>query len=322
MEQTLTIFSDIQINSYDPTRTTVLRNVYAKAMAKKFDELTLMVKRSVLDQDCFGLKKIPMVVQQMKPTGSQQFAFASSAAKVEEFMKWLQEQIDKGILDVRTLEQIGDSVNSNWQNMYLFDSYKRGIIRARYEMRKVGLDISTIEDSGGIDMVMSLPFHIDRIGLIYIRAYNELKGITDAMSQQISRVLAQGLADGDGPALLARKLVSTINGTGMGELGITDTLGRFIPAKRRADMLARTETIRAHHLANIAEYRSWGVLGVSVQAEWRTAGDDRVCEKCASLHGKRFTLDEIEPMIPLHPLCRCFALPHIEKLEKYKTKKS
>lgn len=313
------VFTDIQVNSYDPTHTTGLRNAFAKAMNRKFDELAVMVKRSVFDQDCFGLQKPSMVVQQMTPTNWQQFSYASSAGKVEEFMKWLQEQINKGILDVRTLEQIGNSVNSNWQNLYLFDSYKRGIIRARYEMRKAGLDIPTIEDNGGIDMVMSLPFHIDRIGLIYIRAYNELKGITDAMSQQISRVLAQGLADGDGPALLARKLVSTINGTGMGDLGIIDTLGRFIPAKRRADLLARTEIIRAHHLATIQEYRSWGVLGITVEAEWRTAGDDRVCEKCASLHGQRFTLDEIEPMIPLHPLCRCFALPYVKDMEKYKT---
>ena len=30
---------------------------------------------------------------------------------------------------------------------------------------------------------------------------------------------------------------------------------------------------------------------------------------------KIFTLDEIEPLIPLHPQCRCVALPYIEDLE-------
>ena len=49
-----------------------------------------------------------------------------------------------------------------------------------------------------------------------------------------------------------------------------------------------------------------------------TAGDDRVCEKCAALEGRIFTLDEIEFLIPLHPNCRCLALPYIEELQKYK----
>jgi SPP1 gp7 family putative phage head morphogenesis protein len=82
-------------------------------------------------------------------------------------------------------------------------------------------------------------------------------------------------------------------------------------------MLARTEIIRAHHIATIQEYRNWGVEGITVKGEWKTAGDDRVCSKCEQLEGKIFTLDEIEPMIPLHPLCRCIALPYIEELQKY-----
>jgi SPP1 gp7 family putative phage head morphogenesis protein len=104
----------------------------------------------------------------------------------------------------------------------------------------------------------------------------------------------------------------------MGDLGITDTLGRFIPAARRAEILARTEIIRAHHLGTIQEYRNQGLLNIVVKAEWKTAGDDRVCTKCASLEGKVFTLDEIEPMIPAHPNCRCIALPYVEELLKYK----
>jgi very-short-patch-repair endonuclease len=98
-------------------------------------------------------------------------------------------------------------------------------------------------------------------------------------------------------------MVAAINGKGMGDLGLVDSLGRFIPARRRAEILARTEIIRAHHYANVNEYKTWGAFGVSVVAEFRTAGDDRVCEECAALEGKIFTLDEILPMIPIHPQC-------------------
>ena len=92
--------------------------------------------------------------------------------------------------------------------------------------------------------------------------------------------MSQGIANGDNPRLLARKIVATIDGKGAGELGLTDTLGRFIPAQRRAEIMARTEIIRAHHAATIQEYENWGVEGVHVQAEFVTAGDDRVCQQC------------------------------------------
>jgi SPP1 gp7 family putative phage head morphogenesis protein len=83
--------------------------------------------------------------------------------------------------------------------------------------------------------------------------------------------------------------------------------------RRRAEILARTEIIRSHHLATIEEYRTWEVEGVYVLAEWATAGDSRVCTVCAPLQGTIWTLDEIEPMIPRHPQCRCVSIPFVDK---------
>ena len=301
--------------SYDPTKTTSLRNTFARRMRVKFNELAMVVKKTVDFNDCFGLREIKTM--QMTPAGRRAFSFPRSVEKIESFREWLQKQIDAGILQVGYARQIGSGVEAAWTNQYILDSYKRGVIRARYELINAGYDVPPMEETGGINASMSLPFHIDRVGLMFTRTYNDLKGITSAMDAQISRILAQGIADGDGPALLARKLVATINGNGIGDLAITDTIGRFIPAIQRAEMLARTEIIRAHHQAMIQEYRNWALEGVIVKGEWKTAGDDRVCEKCASLEGKIFTLDEIEGMIPYHPRCRCIALPWIKELQKY-----
>lgn len=313
-------YTEVGRLNYDPTRTTALRNSFATDMNRRFKAIAAAIVISVFKNDCFGLNNTPIHVFQATPINPNAFLFLRDSEKVAAFIKWLDEQIKAEILTVIDIEQIGQSFDAAWTNRYLFDSYKRGIIRARNEMIRSGVNVPSVEDSGGILNIVSSPFHIERLGLIFTRFYSDLKGITDVMESQISRILAQGIADGDGPRLLARKLVSAINGTGVGDLGITDTLGRFIPAMRRAEILARTEMIRAHHLATIQEYRNWGLLNIKVKAEWKTAGDDRVCSKCSSLEGQIFTLDEIEPMIPLHPQCRCIALPYIEELEKYNIK--
>lgn len=303
-------YSPLQRYAYDPTRTTTLRNAFARAMNKRFNALIKIIIQAVAKEDVFGL--VPVTQAELSSPGFPAFNFPRVQQKVDAFMQWLKIQEDRGLLETHTYLRIGESVEEAWSNIFIYDSYKRGVIRARAELRKAGYDVPTVEASGGIDIIMGSPFHIDVVGLAFTRAFEQLKGITSQMDTQISQVLAQSLVDGDGMTVTARKLVATINGSGAGDLGITDTLGRYIPAKRRAEMLARTEIIRAHHLANIQEYKNWRALGVHIIAEWGTAGDERVCDQCASMHGNRYRLEEIEHMIPAHPNCRCIAIP-IEK---------
>jgi SPP1 gp7 family putative phage head morphogenesis protein len=299
------------VNQYDPTRTLTLRSAFAKNMNGRFNALNKAIRQAVVAQDCFGLQ--PQVFAELNTPMPRAFDFPRSQDKIAAFMQWLRQQEQLGILETATLSRFGSGIEDVWTDIYIMDSYKRGIIRARQELRKAGYDVPDIDASGGIEAVMGGPFHVDRVGVLYTRVFESLKGITSQMDAQISQVLAQGLIDGDSAAFLARKLVATINGTNMGELGITDSLGRFIPAKRRAEMLARTEIIRAHHLANIQEYKNWGALGVTVIAEWSTAGDDRVCPVCEIMQGNKYTLQEIEGMIPAHVLCRCMAIPVIKQ---------
>jgi len=289
----------------DPSRTKTIRDAFVREFRRRFHRITVDIRKMVDTEDVFGLRGATTY----DTPGAGMFAFPRSQDKITAFMQWLEDQIDRGLLEIREYGQVGTAVEGAWTNKYVYDSYKRGVIRARYELKKAGFNIPSIQETGGIEISMGTPFHVDRLGLLYTRVFSELKGITAQMDQQISRVLAQGLADGDNPRLLARKLVSTINGVGMGDLGLTDTLGRFIPARRRAEIMARTEVVRAHHQANIQEYQNWGAEGVRVQAEWQTAGDERVCDICQSLQGSVWTLREIESMIPVHPQCRCVALP-------------
>lgn len=299
---------------YDPTRTTALRNAFARDMQRRFNELKNVIRKAILDDDILGLVNSGPTVFELNSPGRKAFQFLTKEQKVQAFMDWLEEQSKKGIIQTRTLTQIGNATQEPWTNTYISDSYKRGVTRSRYEMHDINKAIPTLETTGGILASMSTPFHADRVGMLYIRAFEELKDINSVMATQISKVLSQGLVDGDNPRLLAKKLISTIDGSG-DTLAIRDTLGRFIPAQRRAEMLARTEVIRAHHVGMVQEFRNWGQVGVKVKAEWQTAEDGRVCEQCRSLEGKIYTLDQIEGMIPLHPMCRCIALPTMPEEE-------
>jgi SPP1 gp7 family putative phage head morphogenesis protein len=300
-------------NRYDPTHTTALRNAFVRDMKARFAELVKVVRLAVDKQDCFGLKERRISTLQMNPPGQHAFSFLRDPEKIDEFMKWLQQQVDRGLLTLGTFNQIGRGIENEWTNTYILDSYKRGLLRAQSELRKAGVAIGDIE----IGISMGTPIHLDRVGVLFTRVFSELKGITAEMERNISRILAQGMINGEDPITLANKLVAAIDGTGMGTLGMTDSLGRFIPALTRAKMMARTEMIRAFHLAAIQEYRNWGIEGVIVMAEWMTAQDEKVCSQCLALQGKIFSLDEIEPMIPLHPNCRCIALPYIEDITKF-----
>jgi len=294
----------LTMREYDPTRTTTLRNVFARKMRVRFDELAKNITTALVEKDVLGLQN---VTTQRVP-GERAFDFPRSQDKVQAFMRWVREQMDTDILELRQMQRIGSSIDTAWTNVYVKNSYQRGLERARSEMRRAGYNIPTVKETGGVGQSLASPFHADRLGVLYTRTFNDLKGITDAMDSQMSRVLTEAIADGDGTRMIAKKLNGVIRAGGK-DLGITDTLGRFIPGKRRAEMLARTEIIRAHHQATIQEYKNWKAQGVTVRAEWATAGDQRVCPDCASLENEVFTLEVIQNKIPLHPQCRCVALP-------------
>ena len=284
-------------NRYDPTHTTMLRNNMVHESNRYFNELVKVIREVVIKNDIFGLNPRIHTFQELP---EKAFQFSIDAKKIEEFTYWLEKRIRRGLLN-------------GWPNKYISDAYKKGILRALSEMRKARYKVPFIGKVGEEEIAMTLSSHINTLELLYVRVYSELKGITSQMEQQISRILAQGFVKGESNTVMARKLVAAINGKGVGDLSLTDTIGRFIPARRRAEILIRTEISRAHHLAMINEFRRWGVNGVNVIAEWQTMKDDHVCVKCAYMEGKTFTLDEIEGMIPAHPNCRCIAVPLLLK---------
>lgn len=186
---------------------------------------------------------------------------------------------------------MASSAASSWANIYIDTAYQKGIRDAYAYMG--------LTPPGGLSAAFGMPIHADRVGLIYTRNYAALEGITSSMDQRISRILAQGIAEGRSPNDIAGDIEDQV------DIGIT-----------RARTLARSEIMSAHAEASLNSFREAGIEGVSVLAEFATAEDDAVCPECEDLEGKEFNLDEAEGMIPVHPNCRCTFIPVVQDVEE------
>ena len=96
-----------------------------------------------------------------------------------------------------------------------------------------------------------------------------------------------GLALGQNPRVVARR--------------ITEALGGY---RRRAELIARTEMLRAWREASRASYlANSDVLKGWV---WHSAADERTCVMCWAMHGSEHALDE---HLDDHPRGRCAMVP-------------
>ena len=274
--------------SVDPTHTTVLRAKYSAEMYKRFRSLKGLIRTSIVDNNALKLGDYtPYTLSE--PLDPGDYRETAPAKKVQEFNSWLDEAIATGILGA-TAYEAGRIISRNrWQREFIRKAYSKGILHANQSLRGIGV----VAKVGLVDEVIQDPAHQSALQMLYNRNFNELKGVTDAMDQQISRRLAQGFAEGWNP----RKMATEINDR-VDKIGIT-----------RARVIARTETIRAHAHAQLNRYEQFGVKEVTAKVELLTAGDTRVCPICASLEGEVWSLARAKGVIPVHPRCRCSWTP-------------
>ncbi len=146
---------------------------------------------------------------------------------------------------------------------------------------------------------MALPETREKVELLAGRTFDELENVTDDMANKLSRVLSDGLVQGKNPR----------------EIGL-DIADEIDVSENRAQVIARTEIIRAHAEGQLEAFEKLGVDEVGVDVEWSTAGDLRVCPECAELEGTVYSIEDAHGLIPYHPQCRCSFLPHMEEWDK------
>jgi hypothetical protein len=264
------------VTKYDPTRTLLLRNNFARALANRYKSLTFLVHQAIVKNDAFGFNEGFQAVMDVTAPGHHAFDFPQSADSITAFMGWFD-------------QQVAINLNGALITQYIEVFYQRGVARGRQELRNAGYRVPTVEETGGLLIVCEQPTHFERSGMVRAQASNELDGVLATLRQRISRQLLQGMFSATNAIELHKLLVPVFKGIAY-----------------RIEVMARTEAIRAHHLAIIQEYRNWNSTTVYVRTEQST--DNNKCG-CEELQDKSFTLDEIENMIPMHPLCHCLAIP-------------
>lgn len=284
----------------DPTKTATLRRLFISDLRRRFKALKARIIKLVVGEDAFGLVE-------RKPLNNQQttnaivagrWQFDTNPQKVDEFRKWLESQVQAGLL--QPVDAKNPKAKELYWQRYIEDGYRKGIGRAYDDFSKkaTGKEPDTLSDfyNGSRDEFMRTSFGqpetIEKVQLLTSRTFTDLKGITDQMATVMSRTLADGLVSGANPRDIADDL--------------TDSLDL---SYQRAETIARTEIIRAHAEGQLDALQDMGVEQVGVMVEWSTAGDDRVCELCEELEGVVLEIAEAHNLIPRHPNCRCSFIP-------------
>jgi hypothetical protein len=295
---------------WDPTHTSSIVNAWTREVKERLGRVKKEIAEAVAKEDDYGLAPL-------KIHARRQYAFQRSAEKLTTFRTWVEYRLKYHLMDMQEGPTMMTHEGQWWANKYVQSAYKKGMTRAAAEMKKRGfkqyqqlmpVDLKQTPDQWAAT-AFTAPVHMDRVALIYSRTYEDLKGVAEHAAKAITDKLADGMIGGEDPYTVAKEMAAAAD-----------------VSLARARMIARTETIRAHHVASINTYREAGLEGVEIMAELATVGRGsqnhdalHVCEECQALERRTkeepITLEEAEGLIPVHPNCRCVAIPRVMSVD-------
>jgi hypothetical protein len=190
-------FNAIAINArhYDPSRTLTIRNAFMADIERRFKRFHAALR--------LWLEKLNNPTTPMFANRAQGEKYISERERYlnADFMEWLL-KTNRDIFDIYIGDQIGQGIEPEWGNIYIRSAYQKGVSKAINEMQSINIP----NVNGDIGMAFNQPFHIDRLGAVYTRTFNEMKALTVESSNAMRAVLAQGMADGLQPLKIAKLL--------------------------------------------------------------------------------------------------------------------
>ena len=289
----------------DPSLSRPLYNRWIKGIDKQYNSLKEAITEYAVTENRLGAVEATTsrdidITALVEP--KKKYIYSDSAARVEDFTRWLDQQVADGILaSSRTVEGIVGYGNQLWSDVFIYSAYQQGIQQARTDLKNSGIELP---DLGPAAVAFNRPFHANRVALLYTRSFNGMRGVTEAMKSQMAAVLATGIAEGRSPYDIAYKLRDRVD-----KIGIT-----------RSRLIARTETVRAHNEGSLNEYEALeGIVGEPIMVQWWTALDERVRATHQERHGRVYTLERARELVG-EPNCRCALLPWTKFIEDSKKK--
>jgi hypothetical protein len=284
----------------DPTNTAHIREGFIRELQRRFSRLRGLVRKTVgYENDAFDLSandETDGETQEDFPTGKTLGAAA--------FMTWLKKTINSVIFNPLPIPKV--KAGEHWTARFLDQAAIKGFNQGTGILMQKGVSIENTPN----DQILSIPrvrMALQGTDGNYQRAYFNLAEITEDLESDVRDILVEGFNNGWNPRRMADELTREIRAI----------------ERERAVTLARTETIRAHTDAALANYERNGVDVVGHVSRFVTP-DNALCSFCRRLRDTPFTMSEFRNVvvewrnkpyrvgIPSHPNGRCAPDPVVD----------
>jgi hypothetical protein len=301
-------------NDADPSGTYHLRErKYRPDLTGRVDRLAAAVNETLGENDVLGAADAEPLTTDMQAALAEGYEVPETldtagglAATREAFNEWFRRQVRNGVLE--PLDDAQVAAGRHYTAKYVRAAERKGESFARAELERAGVGIAAGDDT------LSRPRRAQLLARLYGRNYGKLETLTEDMAADVRDELTFGLIRGENPRTVGRTISRRVR-----------TLGRW-----RGELIARTETLRAHNETALDVYDEWfsadRSLGYGIEGsnsrpsnagtgagkamEHTTAGDSRVCSQCRALEGQTYPIRQVknnrsELLPPVHPQCRC-----------------
>lgn len=182
-----------------------------------------------------------------------------------------------------------------WLFALVLSAYLKGIKTANKDLRKARFSVPDTdleaEEEAAQSVVFSDPQHRKEFLLLLRRVKADIESLKEYIIQQT--------------------ITKIIDASQSEDLAKESAIAMVLLAQKPAKSTIYDAIVRTFANATLVTFLLNGIQEVFnlSEATIQTAGDHRVCDRCKSYEGKRYTISEAKGLIPFHPLCRCKWVP-------------
>lgn len=270
---------DLPAGAKDPTETKTVARRYAGDLRRRLGKINAALRTAIRSDDVLGLRErspAEEMLAEYDPAPVPDVRRYSPARTARAVTSWLDGELERGV-----------RVVAAGRNEYIRAAYDRGLHHADRRLDDAPEQLADPPRA-------RVQLHQDAIASLEQRNREELRGVTDKLSQETSRELLEAIDAAAAPTAAAAAVSERVDKTG----------------KHRATLLARTEVPRAHNLAVVNRVRQVKGPQGRLKLVAEGAGDRRMCAECAAREGATRTANEwAGNHPPWHPNCRCALRP-------------